>query len=114
MGNMYSKTSDNVRENNGEADNSNIPASYTHQASTTEYLGSENEEPLSVVGSQRYAKRRVNELLNACDGKWGEQFLAVSVPDPSNINHLKATIISPESAPTANYMFSLDITLPKE
>ena len=52
------------------------------------------------------------DIRSACDGKWGEQLIAVSVPDPSNLSHLKIIIISPESAPTGNYIFSLDVQFP--
>ena len=59
------------------------------------------------------ARRRiVKEIRSACDGKWGEQLIAVSVPDPPNLSHLKIIIISPESAPTGNYIFSLDVKFP--
>ena len=55
-----------------------------------------------------------SELRDACDGKWGEQLIAVSVPDPSNLSHLNVIMISPESAPTGNYIFSLDVKCPEK
>lgn len=63
--------------------------------------------------ASRAIRRRVfKELPLICDGKWNEKLVAIKVPDPSDVTHLQGIIISPHNAPSAEYIFFVDIHLP--
>ena len=52
------------------------------------------------------------ELRDNCNGKWKEQSIALSVPDPEDPASVVAYIICPPEGPTGNYIFSIDVKFP--
>ena len=66
------------------------------------------------VGMARATKKISSEIRSICEGKWKEQLVAVSIPDPADITRLEGIIRSPSEAPTGNYIFTFEITLPQE
>ena len=63
------------------------------------------------VGMARATKKISSEIRSICEGKWKEQLVAVSIPDPADITRLEGIIRSPSEAPTGNYIFTFEITL---
>ena len=55
--------------------------------------------------------RVVRDLKEVLDLK---ESVTLRVIDPTNIHHLQGVILSPECAPTANYIFLLDVKIPSE
>ena len=53
--------------------------------------------------AERRLRRELREVLDS------KESVTVRVIDPTNIFHVQGFILSPEYAPTANYIFSLDI-----
>ena len=50
-----------------------------------------------------------DELRCICNGRWNEKLVAFNVPDPTDTSHFTGILLSPGSAPTAEYIFYVDI-----
>lgn len=61
-----------------------------------------------AAGTQRRVWRDLRDVLGS------KESVTLRMIDPTNILHLEGVILSPEYAPTANYIFSFDVLFPPE
>ena len=64
--------------------------------------------------SSAVKKRIIRELKLVCNGKWDEQLVAISVPDPTDILSLSGVILCPTEALNGKYIFTLHISVPHD